>query len=169
LSPCGVRFGIDAWRRAKQSPKKRKALPREVVSGSVRFFQLLVPIIYCASGIAKARGDWLHQPYVLWTHLHSSYQTSVTLFLANVLPPFAWTLFQVMTLVLESFAPLWFGWSRTRPYALLAAVSMHAMIGLMFGPVRYFAMLMATLLVASHLSERRVEQLTDWLAERTRS
>jgi hypothetical protein len=75
----------------------------------------------------------------------------------------------VMTLVLESFAPLWFGWSRTRPYALLAAVSMHAMIGLMFGPVRYFAMLMATLLVASHFSERRIEQLTDWLAERTRS
>jgi len=46
---------------------------------------------------------------------------------------------------------------------------MHAMIGLMFGPVRYFAMLMATLLVASHLSERRLEQLTTWLAERTRS
>ena len=169
LSPCGVRFGIDAWRRARQSPKKRRALPREVVSGSVRFFQLLVPIIYCASGIAKARGDWLHQPYVLWTHLHSSYQTSVTLLLANLLPPFAWTLFQVMTLVLESFAPLWFGWSRTRPYALIAAVSMHAMIGLMFGPVRYFAMLMATLLIASHLSERRIEQLTTWLADLTRS
>jgi hypothetical protein len=168
LSPCGVRFGIDAWRRAQASSgKKRAALPSEVVSGSVRFFQVLVPIIYCASGIAKARGDWLHQPYVLWTHLHSSYQTPVTLFLANLLPPFAWTLFQVMTLVLESFAPLWFSWSRTRPYALVAAVSMHAMIGLMFGPVRYFAMLMATLLVASHLSERRLEQLTAWLATRT--
>jgi hypothetical protein len=170
LSPCGVRFGIDAWRRAKASSgQKRRALPNEVVSGSVRFFQLLVPVIYCASGIAKARGDWLHQPYVLWTHLHSSYQTSVTLFLANLLPPFAWTLFQVMTLVLESFAPIWFSWSRTRPYALVAAVSMHAMIGLMFGPVRYFAMLMATLLVASHVSERRLEQLTAWLATRTGS
>jgi hypothetical protein len=167
LSPCGVRFGIDAWRRAERSPARK--LPSEVVSGSVRFFQLLVPVIYCASGIAKARGDWLHQPYVLWTHLHSSYQTSVTLFLANLLPPFAWTLFQVMTLLLESFAPLWFSWSRTRPYALVAAVSMHAMIGLMFGPVRYFAMLMATLLVASHLSERRIEQLTTRLANLTRS
>ena len=170
LSPCGVRFGIDAWRRAKASPRqKRGALPSEVVSGSVRFFQVLVPVIYCASGIAKARGDWLHQPYVLWTHLHSSYQTSVTLFLANLLPPFAWTLFQVMTLVLESFAPLWFSWRGTRPYALVAAVSMHAMIGLMFGPVRYFAMLMATLLIASHLSERRLDQLTTRLASLTRS
>ena len=87
--------------------------------------------------------------------------------LANLLPPIAWTLFQVMTLLLESFAPLWFSWSRTRPYALIAAVSMHAMIGLMFGPVRYFAMLMATLLIASHLSERRLEQLTHRLAKLT--
>ena len=172
LSPCGARFGIDAWRRANRATsaaKRRRALPNEVVSGSVRFFQVLVPVIYCASGIAKARGDWLHQPYVLWTHLHSSYQTSVTLFLANVLPPFAWTLFQVMTLLLESFAPLWFSWSRTRPYALIAAVGMHAMIGLMFGPVRYFAMLMATLLIASHLSEPRLAQLTTWLAKRTQA
>jgi hypothetical protein len=167
LSPCGVRFGVDAWRRKRAFPKR--ALPREVVSGSVRFLQILVPVIYCASGIAKARADWLKQPYVLWTHLHSSYQTSITLLLANLLPAFAWTLFQAMTLLLETFAPLWFSWSRTRPYALVAAVGMHAMIGLMFGPVRYFAMLMATLLIASHLSERRMEQAADKLARFTKS
>ncbi len=167
LSPCGVRFGIDAWRQKRAAPKK--ALPREVVSGSVRFFQLLVPVIYCASGIAKARADWLKEPYVLWSHLHSSYQTSVTLLLANLLPPVVWTLFQVMTLTLETFAPLWFAWNRTRPYALLAAVGMHAMIGLMFGPVRYFAMLMATLLIASHLSEARLDALTARLAKLTRA
>lgn len=167
LSPCGARFGIDAWRARQAAPKR--ALPREVVSGSVRFFQILVPVIYCASGIAKARGDWLKQPYVLWSHLHSSYQTSVTLLLANLLPPVAWTLFQGMTLALESFAPLWFSWNKTRPYALLAAVGMHAMIGLMFGPVRYFAMLMMTLLIASHLSEARLDQVTARLAKLTRS
>ncbi|MDB4941308.1 MAG: hypothetical protein JWP97_842 [Labilithrix sp.] len=157
LSPCGSRFGIDAWRATKKDPAA--PLPTHVVSGSVRFFQILIPTIYCASGIAKARGDWLHQPYVLWSHLHSTYQTSVTLLLANALPAFAWTLFQVFTLVLESFAPLWFGWRRTRPYAVVAAVSMHAMIGLMFGPVRYFAMLMATLILAGHLSSERLERV----------
>ena len=62
---------------------------------------------------------------------------------------------QVLTLVLETFAPLWFSWHRTRPVAALAAAWMHAMIGLMFGPVRYFAMLMATLIVASHISSER--------------
>ena len=114
----------------------------------MRFFQILIPTIYCASGIAKCRGDWLKDPFVLWSHLHGTYQTSVTLLLANLLPAFAWTLFQVFTLVLESAAPLWFSWSKSRPVAVLAAASMHAMIGLMFGPVRYFAMLMATLIVA---------------------
>ena len=64
---------------------------------------------------------------------------------------------------------MWFSWSRTRPYALIAAVSMHAMIGLMFGPVKYFAMLMATLLVASHLSEPLMERLAARLAKLTRS
>lgn len=165
LSPCGERFGIDAWRRKRRAPHVE--LPREVVSGSVRFFQILIPVIYCASGIAKARADWLKQPFVLWSHLHGTYQTSVTLFLANILPPFAWTVFQAGTLLLETFAPLWFSWSRTRPYAVVAAASMHAMIGLMFGPVRYFAMLMATLILASHLSPHVIERVTTWLERRT--
>jgi hypothetical protein len=164
LSPCGARFGIDAWRKKRAEPAIE--LADEVVSGSVRFFQILLPTIYCASGIAKCRGDWLRQPFVLWSHLHGTYQTGVTLFLANLLPPFAWTLFQVFTLVLETAAPLWFSWSRARPFAVLAAVSMHAMIGLMFGPVRYFAMLMATLIIASHLSTERLERAAARLARR---
>jgi uncharacterized membrane protein YphA (DoxX/SURF4 family) len=161
LSPCGRRLSIDAWRAARRAAargRRKPALPTEVVSGSVRFFQVLVPVIYCASGIAKARGDWLTHRYVLWTHLHDTYQTGVAVFLANVLPPFAWTVLQAGTLALETFAPLWFGWTRTRPWALAAAVTMHAMIGLMFGPVVWFAMLMATLLVASHLSADRLER-----------
>ena len=164
LSPCGERFGLDAWRKKKRDPDA--PLPTHVVSGSVRFFQVLIPTIYCASGIAKARGDWLHQPYVLWSHLHGTYQTSVTLLLANILPPFAWTMFQVFTLTLESFAPLWFGWKKTRPYAVVAAAGMHTMIGLMFGPVKYFAMLMATLIIASHVSEDRLERAERWLSAR---
>jgi len=156
LSPCGLRFGVDAWRARRADAELR--LPTHVASGSVRFFQILIPTIYCASGIAKARGDWLHQPFVLWSHLHGTYQTAVTIFLANLLPAFAWTLFQVFTLVLETFAPLWFSLPRVRPAAVLAAASMHAMIGLMFGPVRYFAMLMTTLIVASHLSAKRLER-----------
>jgi hypothetical protein len=167
LSPCGARFGLDARRNKRLDPDKK--LSRTVVSGSVRFFQILIPVVYCASGIAKLRGDWLKESYVLWSHLHGTYQTSVTLFLANLLPPFAWTLFQYGTLVLETLAPIWFGWSRSRPYAVIAAASMHAMIGLMFGPVRYFAMLMATLIIASHVSEPWLARAHKRLAKLTAS
>lgn len=147
LSPCGARLGVDAWRRRRAGDK----LPRVVRSGAVRFLQVLLPVIYSGSGIAKARGDWLTHSHVLWTHLHDSYQTAVTLALANALPPFAWTALQAVVLAFEVGAPLWFAWRRTRAAALVVGVGMHLMIGLMFGPVRWFALLMATLLVGAYL------------------
>lgn len=146
-SPCGLRFSLDALLAKRRDPKKK--LPLTTKSGSIRFFQVLLPVIYSASGIAKARGDWLTHPHVLWTHLHDSYQTSFTVFVANTLPASAWTVLQIAVLAFEVGAPLWFGWRRSRPFALVFGVGMHAMIGLMFGPVRWFALLMASLLVAS--------------------
>ena len=50
-------------------------------------------------------------------------------------------------LAFEAGAPLWFSLERTRPYAFLFGAGMHVMIGLMFGPVVWFALLMITLLV----------------------
>jgi uncharacterized membrane protein YphA (DoxX/SURF4 family) len=162
LSPAGARLGVDAYWRRRKTGKRPKKLRR---SGAVRFLQLLVVVIYSASGIAKARGDWLKVPLVLWSHVHDSYQTSVAFALASVLPAWTWTLFQGMVLAFELFAPLWFGLSRTRTWALLFGLSMHTMIGLMFGPVRWLALLMMTLLVAGYLPERFLGRL-DALAER---
>jgi hypothetical protein len=158
LSPCGARFSVDAWLR-RRALQKNPPLPTEVISGSVRFLQVLLPVIYCASGIAKCRGDWLTHSHVLWTHLHDSYQTAFTVFVANTLPASGWTVFQGLTLVFETFAPLWFAFRPTRTPALIVGVGMHTMIGLMFGPVRYFAMLMATLLIASYMPARYLERL----------
>ena len=45
------------------------------------------------------------------------------------------------------FSPLWFAVRRTRLPALFVGLGMHAMIGPMFGPVVWFALLMAGLLV----------------------
>ncbi|MBX3188037.1 MAG: HTTM domain-containing protein [Labilithrix sp.] len=150
-SPCGARWSVDAWLARRRDPRVK--LPKTITSGSVRFFQLLLPTIYCASGIAKAKGDWLKHSHVLWTHLHDTYQTSVTVALANLLPAPAWTLLQAFTLIFETFAPIWFLWKRSRTAAFLWAISMHAMIGLMFGPVRWFALLMATLLAGAYMPE----------------
>jgi uncharacterized membrane protein YphA (DoxX/SURF4 family) len=161
--PSGSRFGVDAWlarRRGEAPAPARRSL------GNVRFLQLLVVTIYSASGIAKARGDWLSVPLVLWSHLHDSYQTWVAFELASVLPAWAWTTFQGMVLSFELFAPLWFGLARTRPWAMLFGVGMHAMIGLMFGPVVWFALLMATLLVAGYLPDPLVARLDEALSSR---
>lgn len=156
LSPAGARWSVDAWRRRKQAAAPATHATH-VSGGNVRFFQIFLAVFYCSSGICKARGDWLAMPYVLFSHLHDSYQTPVSWLLANHLPAFAWTAMQAATLVFEVGAPLWFGWRRTRPYALAYGIAMHALIGLMFGPVIWFALLMIVLLVASYapLTPRR--------------
>jgi hypothetical protein len=148
LSPCGARLSVDAWLRRRRGDRTKR--PVRVASGAIRFVQVLLPTIYSASGIAKMRGDWLSHSHVLWTHLHDTYQTSFTLLVANVLPPAAWTFLQGLTLLFEVGAPLWFGYARTRTFGLVLGLGMHAMIGLMFGPVRYFAMLMMSLLLAAY-------------------
>jgi hypothetical protein len=48
--------------------------------------------------------------------------------------------------------------------ALVVGVGMHTMIALMFGPVRWFAMLMATLLLASYLPDELLTRLRRRLA-----
>jgi hypothetical protein len=103
--------------------------------------------LYTASGIAKAQGDWLTRRDVLWTQLHDSYQTSVAVLIGNVLPAWAWVVFQGVTLVFETFALLWFTLRSTRPVALIVGLGMHTLIGLMFGPVIWFSLLMNVLLV----------------------
>lgn len=165
LSPAGARVSLDAYWKRKGTAKRPKKLR---ASGSVRFFQLFVVVMYSASGIAKARGDWLKVPLVLWSHLHDSYQTALSFALASVLPGWTWTVLQGMVLAFELFAPLWFGLARTRTWALVFGLSMHAMIGLMFGPVRWFALLMMTLLLAGYLPESALARL-DALAERMES
>jgi hypothetical protein len=118
-------------------------------SGAIRFFQVFLVVMYSGSGIAKLRGDWLTSS-VLWSHVHDDYQTAVSYWLVRWLPGGAWRVLQWTTLVFEVGAPLWFGWRRTRMLALVAGLGMHAMIGLMFGPVIWFALLMSSLLVACY-------------------
>jgi hypothetical protein len=152
LSPSGVRYSIDAWWRRRRDPAAPQ--PVQVSGGCVAFFQILMPVFYFSSGLSKAGGDWLSERYVLWTHLHDSYQTTVSWLLANHLPAWMWTAVQGAVLAFECGAPLWLGLRQTRPYALAFAVAMHLGIGLMFGPVIWFSLLMITLLMASHAPER---------------
>lgn len=155
VSPSGSRYGIDALIRERSLPASSPST--HVTWGNVRFFQALLLFMYFGSGVAKLRGGWLSDPNVIFSHLHDSYQTPITYFLARTVPPFAWTLFQYVTLAYEAGAPLWFGLRRTRIPALFVGLGMHATIGLMFGPVIWFSLLMGVLVLASFAPVR-------WLA-----
>jgi hypothetical protein len=145
FAPSGARYGVDAWRR-------RGPVVTRVAGGPIRFFQIFLVTMYSASGIAKARGDWLTKQ-VLWTHLHDEYQTRVAWLVMRALPGWSWWFQQGLVLTFEVGAPLWFALRWTRRPALIVGLGMHAMIGLMFGPVVWFAILMASILIASFLPE----------------
>lgn len=144
VSPSGARYGIDAWRAARRHPDA--PVPTHVSGGVIRFFQVLLVVMYSGAGIAKLQGGWLSSD-VLWSHLHDDYQTTVAWLLMRTFPNVAWQGFQVLTLVFEVGAPLWFALPATRRVAFFVGLGMHAMIGLMFGPVVWFALLMSTLLI----------------------
>ncbi len=159
LTPCGARYGIDAWRRFKAGQTK----PTLVAGGSVRFFQFFVPIFYFASGLAKYRGSWgwgdHYNNAVIWTHLHDSYQTAIAYWAGKLTPSWGWTVFQMVTLAFEMLAPIWFALKWTRPYALVYGLGMHLMIGLMFGPVIWFSLLMMSLLIGCYLPARMLDRI----------
>ncbi len=146
LGPSGERLGVDAWMRSRRGAQPIRA-ERPLLS--LRFLQLLPIVIYSASGIAKARGDWLAVPDVLFTQLHGSYQTYVAYVFASRLPAWSWTVLQGLVLAFEAGAPLWFGLPFTRQAALVFGVVMHVIIGAMFGPVVWFALLMIALLAST--------------------
>jgi hypothetical protein len=155
-SPCGLRFGVDAWLRARKDPDV--ALPADVAAAGTRFFQILLVVFYCGSAAAKARGDWFKNPIVLFTHLHDSYQTRLSWAVVHVFPAFCYTLLQVVVFTLEAGSPIWFTWKRSRPVALATAVAMHALIGLMFWPVRWFSLLMISMWLGAYLPEEWLER-----------
>jgi hypothetical protein len=157
VSPIGTRMSVDSWRRRRRD---KTYVPPELCSGgSVRFFQVMVPVFYFSSGYSKWTGDWIHDPLVLWSHLHDSYQTAVSWFAANHVTAWMWTTMQYTTLAFEVGAPIWFGLPWTRKYAMLYGIGMHTMIGLMFGPVIWFAILMISLLLACYGPIDRLRRL----------
>jgi uncharacterized membrane protein YphA (DoxX/SURF4 family) len=156
FTPAGERFSLDAWWRSRRD--RRAPAPAVVSGGCVRFFQLVLAVMYTSSGLAKLRGDWLDRHDVIYTNLHDSYQTAVSYWLATHVPGWGWAGFQWLVLVLEAGAPLWFALPFSRLPAVVLLLGMHAVIGLGFGPVVWFALLMASLLVAGFAPRRWLER-----------
>jgi Vitamin K-dependent gamma-carboxylase len=146
FTPSAARASLDAYRFRRANPDTPP--PTEVTGGNVRFFQLTLAVMYAGTGVSKLRGDWLTRSDVIYTNLHDSYQTTFSYLLAAHVPGWAWTAFQWLVLTLETGAPLWLALPFTRRPAVALLLGMHAIIGLGFGPVIWFALLMASLLLA---------------------
>jgi len=144
FTPCGKSHGVDAWLDAK----KGRLPPTHCTWGNIRFFQALLLVMYAMSGVAKWNGDWLGEPMLLWTHLHDSYQTAASYFAARHFPEGVWPVLRWVVLGFELLAPLWFILPWTRIPALFTGLGMHLFIGLFFGPVIWFSLLMSVLLFA---------------------
>jgi uncharacterized membrane protein YphA (DoxX/SURF4 family) len=164
--PAGTRLGIDAWLKRKRGgkrPRKRRSIP------AVRFVQLFLPVFYSSSGIAKAHGDWLTTPHLLWTHLHDTYQTDISFLIARFTPGWGFNVLQWLVLLFEAGAPIWFLIPWTRKYAFLFGMALHLMIALMFGPVIWFGFLMMAVLACAYMPEEwfaPLESVTAWLEQR---
>ena len=123
FAPSGLRYGVDAWVRHRREPSA--PIPTHVAGGTIRFFQIFLVAMYSASGIAKARGDWL-TTQVLWTHLHDQYQTYVAWLIMRLLPAWSWWALQALVLTFEVGAPLWFALRWMRRPARVVGLGAHA-------------------------------------------
>jgi len=145
VSPSGARYSLDEWLARRRAANV--TAPTAVQGGVIRFFQLFLVVMYWGAGLSKLRRGWL-SANVLWSHAHDDYQTWIAWLLVHSLPGGAWQALQYLTLAFEVCAPLWFALPPTRTPALFVGLAMHLMIGLMFGPVVWFAILMGGLLLA---------------------
>ena len=155
FTPCGETASLDVLRR--------RSAPKPFCTwGNVRFFQVMLAIFYCLSGLAKVRGDWLSEPNVLFSHLQDSYQTWAAYFLAGHVPLGVWHSLRWAVMGLEVGAPLWFALPWTRKPAVLAALGMHAFIGIGFGPVAWFALLMAVYVTGAYAPPGWLKAVFAW-------
>jgi uncharacterized membrane protein YphA (DoxX/SURF4 family) len=156
VGPAGTRLGVDAWLAQRRGGPRPEA---SLKIGGLRFVQIFLPVFYSSSGVAKLLGDWLSVPDVLWTHLHDTYQTTVSFWIASYTPGWAFLLLQISVLSFEVGAPLWLGLERLRPYGFVFGAGMHFFIGVMFGPVVWFSFLMIALLYGAFAPSRLLAPL----------
>ncbi|MET0340484.1 MAG: HTTM domain-containing protein [Polyangiales bacterium] len=132
LSPAGRTASVDAWLR----PRIRRT---RVQAGWHWLFRFQVGVVYTFAGLAKAHGDWLlhAQPLRIWLGSHTGMPVLGPLFRLEetaVLMSWGGFLFDTMVPWLLSFR-------RTRPYAYVALIGFHALVGMLF-PIGMFPVIM---------------------------
>ena len=125
---------------------------RRYISGwVVRFFQLTLLVQYSTSGVCKANpGDWIiWEPFgfhwnIVWTQSQGHYKNILTAYALNYLPWFVWYTLSLFSYLFELMAPLWFGWKKSRYWAVGFGIFFHLGIAVLMKDLIYFSFQMIT-------------------------
>ena len=94
-----------------------------------RMLQVTLITCYFFSGWKKAVvGNWLEHTDVLFTQVQGHYRTDLAAWLIGVLPPQAWFLMQLSSLVFELGAPYLFFHPKSRPWVVAYGILFHVAI-----------------------------------------
>lgn len=125
----------------------------------IRVLQATIVLQYFLAGLCKVmHGDWLENPYVLWTQAMGYYRTDVAALFLRTLPPAAWVAMEYTALGFELLAPLLFGVRRLRPLAFLLGIGFQVLSALLMDQLVYFGLQLLAFYVL-FLDERALHAL----------
>jgi len=109
----------------------------------IRVLQITLLVQLSTAGLCKiTRGDWLEEPYAVWSQSQGYYMTDFAAWMLNTLPKEAWIPMQYSSLGFELFAPLLFLVKRLRPLGILWGLAFHGMIALTMHKIVFLSSVM---------------------------
>jgi len=106
----------------------------------LRILQMTVLLMYFLSGLCKiVHGDWLSNPFTLWSQVQGVYCTEICSYALSVLPFPLWSIFMYLSLIFELIAPVLFSIKRWRTFAIIWGVGFHLTIALLMHQLIYFS------------------------------
>jgi len=130
---------------------------------ALRVLQATLVIQFFTAGWCKvAHGDWLQNPYVLWSQIQGIYRTDIAAWMLRVTPAGVWAWMQYIALSFELLAPLLFLVKRFRPIGFLWGGGFLLMIAVTMDQLIYFMLQMACYFVL-FMEERTLNGLRLWV------
>lgn len=108
-------------------------------------FKFQISIVYIYAGLAKINYDWLFNalPLKIWLPAHYDLPVIGVLFTYKITPYiFSWA-----GMLYDCTIPFWLMWKKSRPYAYIAVIVFHTIVGLLFQIGVFPLVMMASTLI----------------------
>lgn len=155
LGPSGAYLAVDAYRRGNW-----KGQIPQIEAWSLRFIQLHISIGYLLTFYLKTRGHTWFDGTALWYALNLEDLARFQVPRVLLVPPLG-VLFTWLAVLTEAFVGIGVWWRRTRVFALLAGLALHAGIALTL-EIGFFSWVMVTSYLA-FVPSPVIERVFTWL------